>query len=678
MQAKLSSTRVVLAKLLNAIKEQFFLDQRSWILWFVVLFCFGIVTYFSLSFEPSAILLISISCIVVAVLIYLRNKKYAWLLLALTFFIFGIDCAKIRTVSVVAPKLKAEIPIAKMSGRVVSISPTLKGAQIILDRLYIANFNKTVLPKKAKITINGDKDKLSFGIGDVIKFKANLKPPSRPLVPEGYNFARQNFFDQIGASGFCISNVYIIKKNNNKLANYIANLRLEFSRRIKNAIGSEAGSIAAALILGEQSAIDKQVLNSMRVSGLTHILSVSGLHLSMVSIICFFLVRFVLSCSLYIGQNYDTKKIAGYVSLLFTLGYLLISGMQIAAVRSYIMVVCVIVAVLLDRQEYALRSVCFAAFIMLIFAPESALHPSFQMSFSAVIALVSGYELYLSKIIRSEEYNIFSKIKSYLFGALAATFVAGLATAPFAIYYFNQYSNYSLLANMIVSPVTSFIIMPMVVLTCILYPFHMEQFPLWVMKFGIDFMVKMANWIGQFPKALVMLPNMTQSTLMLFVVGLLWLCLWQQKWRMLGVLPIVGAMIMLTNITRPDLIVDSHSGSVFVRSVDGNLVRTKSKKKISPFMADYFNSKMQTRNVYSIEEKRYLSEFKCLDSWCNIDDKLYFALNNDNQAAILRDNSKALLGKDELTDKGSFFVFIGHQDIRLQSVSDTLNERPWN
>ena len=208
------------------------------------------------------------------------------------------------------------------------------------------------------------------------------------------------------------------------MKNYISNLRINLSKRIKNILGDKNGNIAAALIIGEQSSIDKTLLLDMRISGLTHILSVSGLHLSMVSIICFFCVRFLLSCSVYLCQEYDTKKIAAYFSLLFTLGYLLISGMQIAAVRSYIMVVCVIIAVLLDRQEYALRSVCLAAFIMLLIRPESVVHPSFQMSFAAVIALVSGYEYYLAKFLSNTEYTNLDRIKHYFFGTLAATFIA--------------------------------------------------------------------------------------------------------------------------------------------------------------------------------------------------------------------------------------------------------------
>ena len=370
-------------------------------------------------------------------IILFRHSNFVWLPILLLCLSIGLVSATYRTIDVLSPKLDCEIKLAKISGRVLSITPIIKGSQVILDRIYISDFDNKKVPKKAKITIKGVNKLNEIEIGDYIKFSGTLRPASKPFVPGGYDFSRQSFFDQIGVTGYNKSNVYIIKKNNNKLKNYISNLRINLSKRIKNILGDKNGNIAAALIIGEQSSIDKTLLLDMRISGLTHILSVSGLHLSMVSIICFFCVRFLLSCSVYLCQEYDTKKIAAYFSLLFTLGYLLISGMQIAAVRSYIMVVCVIIAVLLDRQEYALRSVCLAAFIMLLIRPESVVHPSFQMSFAAVIALVSGYEYYLAKFLSNTEYTNLDRIKHYFFGTLAATFIAGLATAPFAIYHFN-------------------------------------------------------------------------------------------------------------------------------------------------------------------------------------------------------------------------------------------------
>ncbi len=658
------------------------MDQKSWVLWLVAFFCFGIILYFSLPTEPNLYIEIIISLVILVNIILFRHSNFVWLPILLLCLSIGLVSATYRTIDVLSPKLDCEIKLAKISGRVLSITPIIKGSQVILDRIYISDFDNKKVPKKAKITIKGVNKLNEIEIGDYIKFSGTLRPASKPFVPGGYDFSRQSFFDQIGVTGYNKSNVYIIKKNNNKLKNYISNLRINLSKRIKNILGDKNGNIAAALIIGEQSSIDKTLLLDMRISGLTHILSVSGLHLSMVSIICFFCVRFLLSCSVYLCQEYDTKKIAAYFSLLFTLGYLLISGMQIAAVRSYIMVVCVIIAVLLDRQEYALRSVCLAAFIMLLIRPESVVHPSFQMSFAAVIALVSGYEYYLAKFLSNTEYTNLDRIKHYFFGTLAATFIAGLATAPFAIYHFNQYANYSMLANLIVAPVTSFIIMPSVALTCILFFFGLEKLSLWILNYGIEFLVYIANWISHLPKALVMLPNMSIETLMLFVIGLFWLCLWQQKWRFFGVIPIIIAIGLLLITPKPDLIIDAHTGIILLRSSDGNLVRTESKRRLSDFMQDYFNARMQTNEIISITHKKYLEEFHCGEVQCFIGKnyKLYFPLNsNDFQIKIEWPNHKeVLLSREDLKRNGSYFITLKLNKPEIESVADSLQHRPWS
>jgi competence protein ComEC len=663
------------------ILEQFNRDQKSWILWLVAFFCFGIIIYFALPTEPNIFILIIITIFLVSSIIFYRKKNVLGLLILALCITFGMIIAQLRTIYVISPKLIQEIKYAKIYGRIINLTPTINGLQIILDHIYISEFNNKNSPKKVKITIRSN-NLNDLQVGDYIKLKANLKPPSKPLVPGGYNFARQSYFEQIGATGYNVSKIYVTKKNKNKFSNYIANLRIDLSQRIKKILGDRNGAIAAALIIGEQTAIDKDILSDMRISGLTHILSVSGLHLSMVSIICFFSIRFLFSCSVFISQQYDTKKIAAYFSLFITFGYLLISGMQIAAIRSYIMVLCVAIAVLLDRQEYALRSVCFAAFIMLLFTPEAIMHPSFQMSFAAVIALVSGYEYYVNKCLASG--GNLARIKRYFLGTLTATFIAGIATAPFAVYHFNQYPNYSLLANLIVAPITSFIIMPAVVMTCILFPFSLEKYALIIMNFGIEFLVRTAHWISSLPKALIMLPNMGDINIMLFFIGLLWLCLWQQKWRIFGIIPIIGGIILLLLTPKPDLIIDLNAGNVLLRSLDNNLIKTLNKPRLSQFMQDYLNSKMQTNSIVSINESRYSEEFNCNDNQCFIEKnyKLYFPKNRlvDNSQIYVQwqTHQEFLLTNEAFKNKGSYFIILKPDKIKIESTVDSWNRRPWS
>ncbi len=118
-------------------------------------------------------------------------------------------------------------------------------------------------------------------------------------------------------------------------------------------------------------------MKEMRQSGISHILCVSGLHLSLVAMLFFISTRFLLNLSNYIAYNYDIKLIAAICSLIGSYGYLQLSGMQIAATRAFIMTAIFIYAVMIGRKAYPLRSLAIAAFIILSMNPEYIFHPSF-------------------------------------------------------------------------------------------------------------------------------------------------------------------------------------------------------------------------------------------------------------------------------------------------------------
>lgn len=111
----------------------------------------------------------------------------------------------------------------------------------------------------------------------------------------------------------------------------------------------------------------------------------------------------------------------------------------------------------MERSSYPLRSVMIAGGCILLFSPEYVLHPSFQLSFSALLCLISGYELYLrnQKLIGRSK-GIFASIKLYVFSNLYSSFLGSIVTAPFVIYHFYKFATYSLLMNLLAVPLMSF------------------------------------------------------------------------------------------------------------------------------------------------------------------------------------------------------------------------------
>ena len=167
-----------------------------------------------------------------------------------------------------------------------------------------------------------------------------------------------------------------------RYATAIDDMREAIDKRIRAVLPGDRGSIASALITGKRDAISTEVNDAMFISGLGHILSISGFHMVVVVGIVFFAVRASFALIPAFGR-YPIKKWAAMAALAAATFYLLLSGAEVATQRSFIMVAIVLIGVMLDRPTLTLRTLTVAAFGVLLLAPESVVHPSFQMSFAA-------------------------------------------------------------------------------------------------------------------------------------------------------------------------------------------------------------------------------------------------------------------------------------------------------
>ncbi|MGG2477764.1 ComEC/Rec2 family competence protein, partial [Rhizobium sp. BR5] len=168
-------------------------------------------------------------------------------------------------------------------------------------------------------------------------------------------------------------------------------LRSAIAERIRTTIGGDAGAFAASIVTDERQAITAQTMEALRLSGLAHIVAISGLNMALASGIFFVGLRLAFSLFPASAQRWPVKKIAAFAALLMTLAYYLISGFAVSAERAWLMMSVMLIAVLFDQPSLSLRNVAISALVILIFSPSEIMGPSFQMSFAATIALVSAY-----------------------------------------------------------------------------------------------------------------------------------------------------------------------------------------------------------------------------------------------------------------------------------------------
>ena len=184
-------------------------------------------------------------------------------------------------------------------------------------------------------------------------------------------------------------------------------------------------------------------------------MAISGLHIGLIGGIVFFAIRLVLAGFERLTLRHPIKKWAAAIALIAALGYVALSGATVPTQRAFLMLSLVMVAIMLDRLPISMRLVAWAAAAVLISAPENLLSVSFQMSFAAVVALVAVYETGVAGAARWRSKGPPRPV-IYLCGVVITTLVAGLATAPFAIYHFNRMALFGVMANLIAIPLTGF------------------------------------------------------------------------------------------------------------------------------------------------------------------------------------------------------------------------------
>lgn len=600
-----------------------------------------------LTFSISVLLIIRFYCPFFSVKI---------LLTSLALILIGILALEIRIRTIDSPIIPFDEKFSIIKGTVDNITPLDRGFRVILNNLKIKKLPKKQTPEKIRLMV---RTKLNDAkIGDIVKVNAILSKPMQAYLPNSYDFARDAYFKEIGAVGYSVSELKIINKDKKSFMGKLNILRNNIQARFNSAIGSYNGSLATALMLNEYSNIDKNVLKDLRATGLAHILSVSGMHLSLVAAIFFFSSRFLLNCFEPLALRLHCKKIAAGISLIGSLAYLLISGMEVAAVRSFIMTSMIIFAIIIDRTSNPIRAIALAATIILLISPENIIHPSFQMSFAAVLALIACFEFFKKLQFDFSEFNIIQKFLFYILGSCFSSLVAGLATTPFALYHFSQSSNYSILANLLAVPITSFWLMPGVVLTFLLYPFHLEFLSLYPMEWGITLMLKISHYIAHLPYSVTTFAKITDLNILIIVFGMLWFCIWKTRMRFLGIAIIMLGILLQSFVTNPDIFIDWEKKNIAVLDKDNRLIfLTKQLPKFKKqLLMNQLGTSKALRYKPKISKGLYCKDKECV--WTRDNYRVRF----DLEAMKVKINEDGVLKSTLQKPQGTDFIFLNSEN----------------
>jgi competence protein ComEC len=551
--------------------------------WLAIAYGCGIAVYFTADREPAPWAAILLLAAAVAAAILCRRRPVAFpLALGAAAMAAGLTTATVKRAIIAHPVLSAPAWNVDVAGVVEIREERERSDRVVVrvDRIEGAQLREK--PERVRVAVRKG---TAPAVGTFVEFKARLSPPVEPLRPGGYDFARDMYFQRIGASGFVLGRIRSADAPHPptlKLRYAIAvdAVRETIDKRIRAVLPSDDGAIASALITGKRDAISTPVNEAMYVSGLAHVLSISGYHMAVVAGIMFFALRALLALMPPFANRHPIKKWAAFAALAAAAFYLLLSGAQVATQRSFIMVAIVLVGVMVDRPTLTFRTLTVAAFGVLLLAPEAIVHPSFQMSFAATLALVAGYQQGFPWMSTGGEGRLAAKIALWggreIVGLLLVSLLAGTATIPYIAYHFHRISPYGVIANLAAMPVVSAWVMPAGIVGVMAMPLGLDGFWWKLMGHGIDWMVAIALWVNSFPGALGRMAAFGTGPLLLCSIGLVVLCLLKTPLRFAGALLIGVAIVLMIRAPQPDVLVAGDGSAFAVRGPDGRLAVLKS------------------------------------------------------------------------------------------------------
>jgi len=258
--------------------------------------------------------------------------------------------------------------------------------------------------------------------------------------------------------------------------------------------------------VGVRAGIPEEINEAMRRTGIYHIISISGLHMALVAGTIMAMLRGGLALLPDFSSRRPVKKYAAFAALCVTGSYLLISGMVVAAERSFIMLAVMLLAVLFDRSALTMRNLAISAVLVILVSPHEVVGPSFQMSFAATAALVGAFAAWSDRRASRPDAGVPPQTSLAgtvvrkavaATGALAVTsLVAGFATTFYAVWHFQRVAPLSLFANLAVMPIVSILVMPFAVLSALAMPFGADWPFLYVMGRGLAAMIAISDWIS--------------------------------------------------------------------------------------------------------------------------------------------------------------------------------------
>jgi competence protein ComEC len=695
--------------------------ERRIFLWLPVAAGTGAVSYLLAEREPSMLFAGLGAAVFGGLAVVLRGRRLGFIIAVGLCAVFaGLLSASFRTARVVAPVLD-RIKVITLEGYIEEMDFRRAGARFLLRPERAEGLGEGEIPYRVRLTLRRTPP---FEAGTYVKLKARLLPPARASLPGGYDFARDAWFARIGAVGNVLGRIDVLAAPHPPDLVMAVMMAVDRGRnalaaRVDTIVGGEAGAIAAAMVTGKRDLLSDAAREIIRQAGIFHIITISGVQMTLVAGIFFVGLRRLLALSSTLALRYPIKKWAAAAAIVAAVAYDVMTGSRVGTQRALFMTMIMLLAVVMERQAFSMRNLGFAALLVILLEPEALLGASFQLSFAAVAALVAVYEARIAAAGRNgangasgaQEFGRSSrnmprhmmsrrqrlwhfaqeKLGHHPAALLFATFCATSATASFMAYDFHELSPYVLIGNPLTLTIIELFAVPGALLGTFLYPLGLDAFVWHYVGAGINFILWAARGIGSLPGSSIHLGAFAPWSLVFLTLAVLSAVIWRTLILRASAIPL--ALIGLYGAAHGpsfDLAIAASGEAIALRGGDGRLVVLGHRP--SAFAAEqWLRADADPREAREAIETDACDKIGCVGflkdgrSVALVFDKAAFAedcLRADVLVTPLRAPpgcaAALVIDRDKLSETGSLALTTQGDGFAITAARAPGEDRPWS
>src|SRR5688572_27525841 len=400
--------------------------------WFVVGFGTGIAAWFALGQPRDWAAFLCVSAALAVGGFSMRGgraeRALGWFGLAMM-----LGCALVwaRSAWVAAPRLERPL-VTQFQAKVERVETRVAKKDL---RLTLAPADPA-LPPRVRVSTKQDGAPEGIAKGAELQLRARLAPPPPMALPGGYDFARDAWFKGIGGVGRSLGPVTVVRPAG---TTGIDAVRERLGGHVRERLSGPNGGIAVALATGDQNSVLEADAEAMRRSGLTHLLSVSGLHIAAAVGAAMLLTLKLLALSERLALRFNLILVAAGVGALTGIAYTLLTGAQVPTVRSCVAALLVLAGIALGRDAISIRLLAVGALLVMLFRPEALAGASFQLSFAAVASIIALHSTaWARRTLQRRDGRWFARLARAVMALIATGLAVELTLIPIALYHFHK------------------------------------------------------------------------------------------------------------------------------------------------------------------------------------------------------------------------------------------------